>query len=409
MKKLLAGLILLSGCARTVVTPPEVPLTANVIAQGQDYYAIQSRYWNLPATIRYSAGNQAAGNLDTTFGTSLSPVSSLVSAVNPALYRVHIINTVCVRNNNCGPYEIGHGYTKASFNAAVRANKASIIRPFKERVKLYCDLFSHYPNTKLLISPALEHDLSTQAWRVLADSTLGVCGGVQLVNSPDGGVAVERYKGAWIERHGSSPQSDADVVSLDGADATQIDIGAFLARTLRLPNIKIIELWTAGYNCRVGTWQDPRVRKNCSSSKTLELMNHLYEPMPVAPAFKGTQCRKILPFKAPSIWKPLAESQVKPDPRQELPVSITNRFAKGNLHVLANNGSEVGALGYYGNYLNQGLRYYSGFRGGGRTSGYAMQSSAENNSGSGYVWLQQGGTCQGPLYPGRRQGNMRDK
>ncbi len=409
--RLLFLVLCLASCVKKKQeVPPEflsVATTAPLI--GQDYYAIQSQYWNLNATVKYSREAKALGNLHNTFGTSLSPIRSLLSAIHPVLYRVHLINTVCVRNSNCGKYELGYGYSKASFDLAVKAKKPAIIRPFRAQVKIYCDLFQGFPETRLLISPALEHDLSKESWRVLADETLNVCPGVQLVNAPDGGVQIERYRDAWIERHGSTPGADSDIVSLDGADATQIDIDKFLKRARNLPRIKVIELWTAGYNCRVGTWQDPRVRKNCSSGKTIELMNHIYESLPAAPTFSGTQCKKMSAFKDPDIWKPLAESSVNYDPRSELPVLISKGFGKLAVNVLDRRGSKQGSLGYYGTYLDQGFRWYSGYSGGSKDSGYDFQSKAENSGGSGFIWLQQGTDCKGPLYTGRRQGRMRDK
>lgn len=383
-------------------------VTAAPLCEGQDYYALQSSFWNNSATLSYNVHGGCNGNLHNTFGTSLTPVAALLSSSSPSYFRVHIINTVCVRDNNCGAYEIGHGYSKSTFNAAVAARKPAILTPLKNQAKAYCDLFAAHPATHLVISPALEHDLSIPSWRILADAVLSVCPSAQLSNSPDGGIAVERYRGAWIERHGSNPQSDSDIVSLDGANADQIDIGAFLTRVRRLPNIKLILLWTAGYNCRVGTWQDPRVRKNCSSGKTLELMNHLTDALPAPPHFTGSQCKKITAFKAPSIWKPLAESQVNPDPRSELPVLIIRGFGKAALNVLASNGAKQGVLAYYGTYLDQGLRYYSGYTGGSKGSGYDFQKGAENATGNGGVFLQQGTICTGPLFPGRRQGLMRD-
>ena len=46
-----------------------------------------------------------------------------------------------------------------------------------------------------MVSPALEHQLSTEAWRILANETRSVWPGVQLVNSPYLGVVGERYLG----------------------------------------------------------------------------------------------------------------------------------------------------------------------------------------------------------------------
>lgn len=385
-------------------------LRASAPVYGRDFYALQSKYWNVKATVKYPMPPpMAVGTLDTTFGTALNPIISVLSAFKPAYYRAHIINATCIRNNNCGKYEIGYGYSKASFDAAVKKKSPKILKPFKERVQLYRGLAGQFSNIEFIISPALEHDLSKQSWRVLADAVYSIWPDVQLANSPDVGVSVETYLGAWIERHGNNPQADADIVSLDGVDATGIDIDQFINRIKRLAHVKLVYLWLGLDNCRVGQWQDPRVRKNCPSAKTLELMSHLIDPQPAPVKFTGTQCKKITPFKAPDIWKPLAESKIAPDTRAELPVIISKGFKNGNLDVLSSNGKRIGSLGYYGTYLDQGYRWYSGYRGGSKNSGYEFQQGGTVNSGSPYAWLRQGSTCKGPFLGGRRQGVMRDK
>lgn len=403
MKKVLFALFVAFG----VVRCPQDTHAAPVF--GRDFYAVQSKAWNVTASTKFSFSPMALGSLDGTFGVQLGPVDTVINALHPIYYRVHIINAVCIRNSNCGSYEIGHGYSKASFDVAVGKKDPRILNPFKARVAAYRDLAKKYPGTKFIVSPALEHDLSIKSWRVLANATVGVWPGVQLSNSPDGGVSIERYLGAWIERHGNSPQSDSDIVSLDGSDATQIDIAAFVNRVNRLPHVQFAQLWTAGDNCRASEWQDPRARTACPSSKTFELMSHIIDPLPVAPRFTGSQCKKIIPFKDPDIWKPLAETHVHYDPRQELPVTIFKGFSGQDLTVLSSGGNIVGSLGYYGSYLSQGLRWYSGYRAGSKSSGYELQKGAQAVSGSPWVWLQQRGTCKGPLITGRRFGLMRDK
>ncbi len=400
----------LTSCVTKAPLTRELVLKTSQPVFGRDFYAAQSKFWNVKASIKYPMPPpMAIGTLDNTFGTALQPISTILTAFKPAYYRVHIINTVCVRNHNCGKYEIGYGYSKASFDIAVSKKDPKIIKPFKARVQLYKELSAQFSGIQFIVSPALEHDLSKKSWRVLADAVYSVWPGVQLSNSPDGGVGVETYLGSWLERHGSTPQSDADIVSLDGADATQIDIDAFLKRVRSFPHCKIVQLWTAGDNCRTNDWQDPRVRTHCPSSKTFQLMSHIIDPQPAPVGFTGTQCKKITPFKAPDIWKPLSESHIKPDPRQELPVTIFKGFKNGNLDVLSSNGQRIGSLGYYGTYLDQGYRWYSGYSGGSRSSGYEFQQGAAVNSGSPYTWLRQGGTCKGPFLGGRRQGLMRDK
>ena len=369
---------------------------------GQDYLALQSKYFAKQGAMQFLAGPVATGNLDNTFSSDTAPVATLLSVVQPKFHRVHLIDGPCIRNNNCGPYEIGKGFNKVTFSQALERGNPKIISYLKARALEYKVLSDRFPGVQFLVSPELEHDLSIKAFRNAADAVLSVWPNAQLVNCPDGGVAIERYKNALIERHGSAPQRDADVVSLDGADATDIDIAAFLKRT---SGAKVVFLWTAGYNCRTQLWEDPRARQNCPSNSTFELMAHLKDPVPAAPADKPNGCKTLVPFRNPDIWKPLAEYAPK-DPRSFLPVMIS-KFPKGALNIVAKNGVKVGSLGFYATYLDKGFRWYSGFNGGSKDGGYSFQKKAQTVSGSPYVYAQVGNQCKGPFLPGRRQGLYR--
>lgn len=415
MKRLLLCLLLLApGCVKTKASlaPGEHPpftITAGISytnrsatqVRGQDYLAAQLPAFKIGNAAAIPTGS-AVGSLDTTFGSSLEPIRTLLNIVKPSYYRVHLINGPCIRNRNCGKYEIGYGYSKENFSKALESRNPKILGYLKQRTLAYKNLSLGFPTTGFLVSPVLEHNLSGKAFAVAADAVKSVWPEVQLVNSPMAAGPAARYLGAWIERHGSQPQRDADIVSTDGASADQIDMAAFLKRTSQA---KIVMVWTGSYNCRVPEWQDPRIRKACPTASTMELMPHLFDPTPPPPPLSFSGCRKISAFKAPDIWKPLAERHLNPDPRQELPVLITKGFGKENISVISSTGQKIGSLGYYGTYLTQGFRYYSGYVGGSKQSGYTFQK----NSGSlPWVWLQQGNSCKGPLVPGRRQGLMRD-
>lgn len=367
---------------------------------GQDYLALQHRRFNHENATKYLAEGSASGNLDTTFGESIDSVRYLVGRKNPTYHRTHLINAVCIRNGNCGPYEIGRGHTKASFDKAVRNRNPRILRYVRERSILYRNLAEQYLGTKFLISPALEHDLSKAGWRVLADTVKEVWPEVQLVNSPDGGIQIERYRGAWIERHGSRVQNDADIISSDGAEITDTNIKAFL----RQGQPRLILAWSRVYNCRTNSPQfvDPRQRTACPRERDFEQLGHILEPEGIPPAYQGGGCARITNFKAPDIWKPMAEDKNNGDRRANLPVLITKAFGNRAVDVIDKFGHKVGSVGYYGTYLDQGLRYYSGYPGGSNETGYSYQKDA-----GGHTWLRQGNKCKGPLYMGRRQGVYR--
>lgn len=398
----------LLSCCTTKVVKKEPLLRVAVPATvfGRDFYALQSSHWNVKNTNMYPMTPMATGNLDNTFGAELIHVDSMLSALQPVFHRVHIINTTCVRNGNCGSYEIGYGYNKQTFNNAIKAHNKKILNYVVNKTTLYKNLSTKYPNTKFVVSPALEHDLDHVAWNILADTVLSVWPDAQLANSPDAGISISLYKGAWLERHGKNFPLDADIVSLDGFDATDIDIETFRNRVVTAPHVKVALSWTAGDNCRVKQWIDPRQRTNCPSRQTFELVSHITEPLPGAPKFTGGECKRITPINNNDIWKPLAESYPTPDPRQELPVLITGAFKSSDVQLLASNGMPVGRVAFYGPY-GKLSRWYSGYKTGSHLSGYEFQKKAVFLTGSPYVWLMQNGVCKGPFVPGRRAGNFR--
>lgn len=341
--------------------------------------------------------NTALGVLHWTFGSDTSRLRSYLNRVEPQTVRVHLINTTCVRNQNCGTYEIGYGYTIKTFDSAVRNKKKDILTFVSQATKVYEELSAKYPDTRFLISPALEHNLSQKAWRVLADTVLEVWPTVRLVNSPLDTSRGERYRGAWLEGHGPYSSTEVEINSLDGVDATDIAIGSWLKR---FNKIKVLYVWSRSYNCRnQGPFEDPRKRDSCPTRATSELLAHITDYRGVAPRHPppGT-CTTISPFKSPSIWKPLAEDKGTGDPRANLPVLIFPG-TKTKVEVLGVDGSSKGYLGYYGPYQASNNRYYSGQIGSGK-SGYEFSK--------GYAWLRQGRKCKGPLITGRRQGAFRE-
>lgn len=334
----------------------------------------------------------ALSALHWTFGEDVAPLRQLISRVQPKIVRIHLINTTCVRNQNCGKYEVGYDYTISTFDSAVRNKKKTILSFVAKATKVYHDLSVEFPETKFLISPALEHNLSNQSFRILADTVLSVWPEVQLVNSPMQFPA-ERYKRAWLEGHGPSAPTYVDINSLDGVDVTDIAVVPWLKR---FNKIKVLYVWTRSYNCRnQGPFEDPRARHSCPTRATAELVAHITDARGAAPgSLPG--CKSVS-FKSPDIWKPLAEDKGTGDPRANLPVLIITA-KKTRIDVVGVDGKVKGFLGYYGPYKNTQNRYYSGQTGSG-DSGYQFSS--------GYAYLRQGNVCWKPIITGRRQGDYR--
>lgn len=239
---------------------------------GQDLLGLLSPHFDVKGAINVLKDNTSIGLLDNTFGAKTDNLSAYLDRKHPSLVRVHLINAVCIRNSNCGRYEIGFGYTSKSFNAALIRRAPKLLNYVRARTAVYRELAFEY-GRPFKISPALEHDLSKEAWRVLANTVLEAWPGVPLVNNPNAGVSVERYRGASIERHGAAPRGEIQGNSLDGDDALIIQYSKWLATT---KGLEYRYSWTISYNCRKsGIFIDPRKRINCANSSIYRQMTSL--------------------------------------------------------------------------------------------------------------------------------------
>lgn len=413
MKKSILGFLgstlLLTGCFRSPsqVTIEDVHITATPAVVGHDTLALNYGKFDTDKAARYFNPGSALGVLDNTFSSNVSNSRRLIASIRPSFFRVHLINGPCIRNGNCGPYEIGYGYSMASFSKALEDRNPKILKYIRERTAIWRSVAAESPGTRFLISPELEHDLSKAAFRVAADTVRAVWSDVGLVNSPDGSIAYERYLGAWLENHGTNFQLDSDIVSMDGAEGTDISINAWNKRVAQSPRLKIAYVWSRVYNCRdqAEHFTDPRKRNSCPGASQFELLSHLVEPRPAPPRFVGVGFT-IRPFTGGQIWKPFAEDSGTGDPRANTPVAIV--YPNGaSLRALDFNGKGVGRLGYYSGYPPNYRRYYSNYKGGSSFGGYGFEKAAIIKSGSPWVWLCVGKTCTGPLITGQRQGTFR--
>lgn len=369
-------------------------------AVGQDYLGASQGNFDASEPGRYLPKGTPLGFLDFTFDGNPGHFERIIRDVQPSLVRVHIFNGSAIRGGNAGPYDPAHGMSIQSFDRASQNRDPKLVGWYKSRIAIWKTLSGKYPSTKFVVSPVLEHNLSAAGWRVWADITLHDWPEVQLDNNPMLPTG-ERYRGAWIEGHGQNPRGDADITSLDGDEATDIDVEGWLARTR---HNRITFVWSRSYNCRnLGPWQDPRKRTSCPKSYQFEELAHIGDMRPAAPKVFP----KAIVFTSPNIWKPLAEDKGVADPRANLPVLILDTKNKDTVNVVGAKGGVVGTLGYFGPYLNGSLRFYSGGNGGSRLNGYAFEKAANASQGSPWVWLKQDGNIWGPFIPGRRAGDFR--
>lgn len=408
MRCVICVLVLLfsSGCFYKPITniTASAPQLAAVKPEfGDDNLGAQQPNYDVADTIRFTPKGTSIGVLDHTFGDSLSVISSLLSGISPKFFRVHFINTTCLHGiHPCGSYELTHGYTASTFDAAVRAKKKSIIQPYQARVVAYCNFMPKFPSTTFVGSPALEHQLSKQGWEILADAALAVCPKLQLDNNAMVGPG-ERYRGAWLEAHGSKPGPGYEIISTDGAEIMDVDSALWASLGT---GSKIKFRWSRINNgTDNGTWKDPRSRTNFGTGPEIEQQTHVTDQVGSPPKL-STPC-SVIPMDSRTIWKPLSEDHGDGDRRSNLPVLIASLTGSAPITLTTFKGSSVGSLGYYGRFTDSRNRFYSGYNGGSGKTGYQFQKQAVALSGSPYVWAKQGNTCIGPFVPGRRQGNYR--
>ena len=367
---------------------------------GHDMLALQSPNFTMKNSYKYFKGkNLALGTADNTFGTNIEPIRNALKLATFTAYRVHMLNGVCVTRQNCGVYETLYGYTLQSLEAAILIKDAKILTPLSTRTKVYCELKKEFPTVKFYISPIAEHRLGIAAYRILADTVLEACPDITLVNNAYDGNG-ERYKGALRESHDGFTAPRA-LVSFDGTDATDVDIDKWKEST---KNSDISFIWSRLYTCQGGgTYVDPRKRTLCPKERDFELLSHIVDVRPPAPRPRFT-C-KFQAFKAPSIWKPLAEAyEGSLDIRGNLPVAIVP-LAKRDVSIVGIKGISIGNLRYYGIYQGKLNRYYSGT--GLKLSGYQIEKALSAQNGSPWGYLKQGNRCIGPFIAGKRQGLYR--
>lgn len=233
---------------------------------GQDILGLEHPKFNKKIIVKHFKKGVSIGYLDHTFSSRTAHLNYILRRVSPYYLRVHILNTVCVRNKNCGTYERLHRFTISSLDKAVYRKDKKVLDTFRERILFYKKLQTSFPKTFFLISPALEHNLSKKSWRVLADVAKEAWPDIQLVNNPLYGNP-DTYLGAWKEKHGNLPDSGVHISSLDGVSPYKIDVKKWLHHTRKEV---ITFMHSSEYNCRYGdVFVDPRKRTKCVSEKEL--------------------------------------------------------------------------------------------------------------------------------------------
>lgn len=381
-----------------VLLLPAVALASPRI--GYDTLASQHERFNTDAAVRFFPFGSPVTTLDSTFGRDIQKFWELVDGVRSEYIEIVLINGTCIRNGLCAREEFGHGYSRSSFDAAVKRRDPRIKKYLQGRILSYLPGIRFRPWTTPLFNLVLEHDLSEVAFGVLVEWAREVAPRITLVNNPDLGIVIGEHPNVLVERHGNGPRGLYDINSLDGVEVEDINVDKWLEATSKA---KIVKVWSRVFNCRnQGPWQYPKDRTSCPERYSFEELAHITERIAPAPAYKGPPCN-VVDFKAPLIWKPLAEDKGINDPRANLPVALIPDVAP-SITMVDYLGHPIGSLT---RYRDPPTRYYSGYVGGSAYSGYGFERRAEKLSKHRYTWMRVGKKCYGPLRTGRRQGDYR--
>lgn len=225
---------------------------------------------------------------------------------------------------------------------------------------------------RIYASPSCEYDASTpkklvEQW-VKAIQKIGLTP----VLTPMGGPVVP---GVLIEKHGDKV-ANAQALSLDGEAFTDCDA----SRLVKLNSTaEYILGWIPRYNLAVaGSNALPAQRKNPPSVKDVRSVSALFGPC-VYGNLKGRQ-----------LWKTHAEDKGTGDPRANKPLAIIKEKAKF-IEILDSANAPMFKFPYYGTYLDQGHRYYSGSPGGPKLYAYEIGDLARQRTGSDVVKIRVNG------------------
>lgn len=391
---------------KTLVILFSLLLTVNAFAERNvlfDYLAAQNQNFNIANSVKYVPKGVGLGTLDGTFGVDITPIKNLLRSGKFDFYRVHFINGPGLNNNRPARHEITYGYTNASFAKAVKDKNPKIIGYYKARVRAYCDLMGEFPSVKFSLSPILESRMPNETWKTLAEITKETCKKDYSLTF-NSLISFDPPLPALKETHSNFPKKGSDISSLDGSEASDININEWWERTKRE---KYTGVWTRSYNCNTqGIFVNPIKRKACPTETIFEEMAHIVNDRGQAPRLETRKCAKRYPFSGgTTTWKPLAEDGNVPDKRSNKPVALL--ALKGtDAQVIDYKGNGLGKLPYYGPYTVAGYhRYYSAM--GANLQGYEFEKKARQKSGYPYTWLKVGDSCYGPLIMGKRQGTYR--
>lgn len=170
-------------------TPP--PVNSDLFVIGTAPYAIQQDRFNCEAYINSIAPlpELRVSWLWNTFGRDTTCLNRVLTDPRLREIQVHVINDVCVRNKNCGPYEALAGFSVGDVRWRIESGDP-VIRDILSKAAndlanfLYNDFKIQEKNIRCYISPLLETNITNDQFGKIAGIFRDAFPGCSIVHNP---------------------------------------------------------------------------------------------------------------------------------------------------------------------------------------------------------------------------------
>lgn len=233
-------------------------IAGSVQAQAPSFLALCHKDWNCQATVKLYNGQQTivTGWLENTFNSKCLCAERLLNDPRAKIARIHLANSVCMRNKRCGRYEVFAGETIASANRQFERGRGRSVTKFKQVLARLKQRLVGVNNLTCYVSPCLECDLNETARRFMADLVSVALPNCNLVDNPH---RKRCLPGATCEKHGIDNKLSAPcIIDLDGIDGTTVDVKSWIAR---YKHCDLSYYWEPWMNCLKGKFVDPQLRR----------------------------------------------------------------------------------------------------------------------------------------------------
>lgn len=340
---------------------------------GLDLLGLGSRHWPIDVTVKIFPDNWAVGCFLDTFGDVRPNLKKLLNSNKVLACRIHLW-----------------------WSDSHKIAPLSVVRDGAKEVERLSEL---YPRVHFLVSHSCEY--SERDRKAIEQR-------VELVReyAPSCEV-VSAAMNSWappfttIEKHGDVKVGVGQIVSTDGVEIADIDAANYASVN---DPATITFLWSHRFNLRhAGANPPPKQRTAAPDRKYLADVIALAQEKGAPPP---SIFPKAKPVKKPLLWKTFAEDKGGSDSRANLPLLICPSKAK-QIVIRGATGAHIATLGYFGKFEGNLNRFYSGYRGGTGLSSSQIAKKATAQTGSPWVWFDDGVTVWGPVHPAFRCGYFR--